>query len=599
MSRSLAPLVALLLLLPSVASATTLTSAAGFTFDFQDGIGGTFGSDGSMSDGTRDAYDGCYSLSVNGTSYVTTMGTSVVTMGGRQIEMAPVMMGGLLVRRILYVPATGPSYARYLEVIENPGASSVTATVRISGNLGSDTGTILRSTSSGDTMLTTADTWFNTDDGGSFDPPLAHVFQGTSGSVRASTVTLVSDSLTYEYSVPITAGGRAVIMHFAVIQMTSMLAQEDARYLVEVPDDTLAGADEWVDDIVNFGVAVAGAPRVAFTGPYGIEEGEAAALDVAVVDPEGDTATWTWDLDGDGTFGDMPGATHVDVTDGSVDGPGSLRIGIEATDGTNSVQRYRVITIANVAPVLTSMLASNLVSVGQRWTYPIGVDDPAGELDPLTYSLTTGPDDMLISADGVITWTPDATDVTTGDERVHVTFVVDDGDGGTVEQSLELQVTPNHAPPGLMLLYPSHIAILDDQPRLAVTSTIDEDFDALTYFFQLDDQEDFSSPIVDVGPLPEGPGFTALELTDALPPGEYYWRAWAFDGAAEGERRSTQFTVVADPADVDAPADDAGVTVPDTGTTDGGRTGGCSVGRPSSGWVLLLSLVALAFRRRR
>jgi len=590
-----------LLLAPGLARATNLTSSAGELFDFLDGLGGAWSADGSMNDGGGDAYDGCYYLDVNGTRYSAPTGAAVLTMDGRQIEMPAVTVGALSVRRIMYVPATGASYARYLEVIENGGSSDTTATVTISGNLGSDSGTVLRATSSGDTSLTVADTWFNTDDGGFYDPPLAHVFQGTSGAVRASSVGLSLDSISYTYSVPVPAGGRAVIMHFAVQQTTSEAAQADARYLVDVPDDALVGADEWVDDIVNFGVTVAGAPRVTFDGPFSATEGETITLDITVVDPEGATPTWSWDLDGDGTFGEMPGARSVMVSDGSTDGPDALRIGVEASDGTNVGERYRVITIENVAPVITSMVTTNLVSVGQRWTYALEVEDPAGAADPLTFTLARGPEDMLISPEGVVTWTPDSTDVTTGDERVNVTIVVDDGDDGTTEQNLALQVTPNRAPPALSLLYPSRITIADATPRLAVTSTIDEDFDALTYFFELDDQEDFSSPLVSAGPIPEGPGFTALELTEPLEPGVYHWRAWAFDGAAEGERRATQFTVVAPFVPVDAgEAPDAGVNRPDTGSGGGGR-GGCSAGLGArGGWTgLLAALVALALWRRR
>jgi uncharacterized protein (TIGR03382 family) len=587
------------LLVPGLARATNLNSSIGELFDFMDGLGGAWSADGSMSDGGGDAYDGCYYLDVNGMRYNAPMGAAVLTMGGRQIEMPSVPMGTLSVRRIMYVPSTGASYARYLEVIENSGTTDTIATVTVSGNLGSDSSTILRSTSSGDAALTVADTWFNTDDGALWDPPLAHVFQGSSGAVRATSVSLSGDNINYSYSVPIPAGGRAVIMHFAIQQTTSDAAQTDARYVVETPDDTLVGADEWVDDIVNFGVAVAGAPRVTFDGPFSVREGEAVALDITVMDPEGMTPTWTWDLDGDGTFGEMPGVTSVMVTDGATDGPGMLRVGVEATDGTNTAQRYRVITVENVAPVISSMLATNLVSVGQRWTYPLVVVDPAGAADPLTYTVTRGPEDMTISPTGVVTWTPDSGDVTMGDERVDVTITVDDGDGGTAEQNLALQVTPNRAPPGLTLLYPSAIAVLDTTPRLAVTSAIDEDFDPLTYFFQIDDTEDFSSPLVEAGPIPEGAGFTALELTEPLAPGQYHWRAWAFDGAAEGERRSTYFVVAGDPITVDAgEAPDAGGVRPDAG---GGTTrGGCSAapGRSAAPWLAVLGLALLFLRRR-
>lgn len=593
------------LALSPVAHATELTSVDGESFDFQDGLGGSFGTDGSMSDGTSDSYDGCYYLDVNGSRYNGSGGTAMVTMGGRQIEMPAMMVGDLSVRRVMYVPESSGNWARYLEIIENAGAADLPASVVVGGNLGSDSGTVLRTTSSGDTTLTTADTWFASDDGGSFDPPLAHVFQGTTGAIRASSVSLSGDNLNYTYDVTVPAGGRVVIMHFAIQRSSGTAdAQMEAAGLIEAGDDALVGADEWVDSIANFGVAVAGAPRVTFEGPFSATEGDAIALDITVMDPEGDTATWSWDLDGDGTFGEMPGATRIDVAAGTTDGPSSLRVGVEATDGTNTAQRYRVVNIENAAPTFSSMLTTNLVSVGQRWVYAIGGSDRGGALDPLTYAIVSGPADMIVSTEGVVMWTPASTDVTMGDERVNVVLSIDDGDGGTATQELSLQVTPNRAPPALTLLYPKDgVLIADSTPRLAVQSAIDEDFDALTYFIELDDAEDFSSPSISVGPLEEGPGYTAFQVVEPLAPGRYFWRAWAFDGAAQGEIRSTSFEVAADPASVDAGADmttDGGIVGTDAGTVVAPRSG-CSVGgnNSASGWMLLLVLGALLARRRR
>ena len=52
-----------------------------------------------------------------------------------------------------------------MDVFTNPTGSDITATVQIVGNLGSDAATAIFATSSGDTVLTSADQWFGTDDG--------------------------------------------------------------------------------------------------------------------------------------------------------------------------------------------------------------------------------------------------------------------------------------------------------------------------------------------------------------------------------------------------------------------------------------------------
>ena len=63
------------LALPAMALATDLTSSGGFLFDIQDEFGG-----GELSNGSIDAYDGCYYLDVGGLRY-TSPGAGTVTPG--------------------------------------------------------------------------------------------------------------------------------------------------------------------------------------------------------------------------------------------------------------------------------------------------------------------------------------------------------------------------------------------------------------------------------------------------------------------------------------------------------------------------------------
>lgn len=600
---------------PSVARATTLTSEGGFTFDFQDGAGGAFSSDGSMSDGLSDAYDGCYRLSIDGATYDAGRGgtPSTTSLGGRQIEMPEATVGVLTARRLMYVPTTGGNYGRYLDVITNPTASSVTATLSIDGNLGSDGGTSVFATSSGDTTVSADDAWATTDDrDGSGDPSLGHVIQGTDPPTRASSATIVSDQVDWSWTVTIPAGGRVVLLTYAIMERNQMAAQAEARRLSEAPDDAMVGLDEYLDDIINFSIAVAGAPRVRFDGPFSAAEGEAAVLTVAVMDPEGDASTWSWDLDGDGTFGEMPGGTSYTVPAGSTDGPGEVRVGLEASDGTNTVQRYRTLSITNVDPIVTNVPSSTVASVGALWRWDIEVTDPGGSLDPLGYTVLRGPSDMTVTAAGQVQWTPDDLDVTVGSETVAVTIVVNDGDEGSDEVSFELTVSPNRAPESPTLLYPAAgLVIATPAPRLVVTSVSDPDLDTLTYFFEIADEETFAAPLHASGPVEQTAGYTAWTVPTALSPGRYYWRAWVSDGTVQTEPRSTNYLLVRDPALVDAggPVEaDGGMPMVevDAGTPVVTPTSsGCAVAIPSTGGspaglaLFGLAALALVLRRRR
>jgi len=269
LARRLAlPLVLVSILsVPAVALATDLTSAGGFLFDIQDEFGG-----GELSNGSIDAYDGCYYLDVGGEMY-SSPGTGTTTLAGRQVEMGVVRLAGLDVRRIVYVPpaSSGNDWARYVEVLENPGARDITTTLRVWGNLGSDGSTVLIATASGDAAVTSADAWFATDDvDGSSDPSLAHLFQSGPGSgapIDATSASLSFDDIEYTFSVTVPAGGRVAVLHFAIQTMNQAMAQAEARRLLDLPDDAWVGLEEYETDIVNY------PPRTILTSCMGARVG--------------------------------------------------------------------------------------------------------------------------------------------------------------------------------------------------------------------------------------------------------------------------------------------------------------------------------------
>lgn len=560
-------LIALVVLtVPAVAFATDLSTEEGMLFDIQDGAGGSFSTDGSLSNGSVDAYDGCYRLVVNGVTYNATGMVATLGLSGRQSEMPEMAVGALRAQRFIYVPMTMGRYGRYLDVVSNPGATEAAVTIAIQGNLGSDSSTVVMATASGDMIVSNADNWFATDDtDGSSDPSLAHVVQGDGARVRASSVTLATDNLDYTFTTTIPAGGRVALLTFAVQSNNQTMAQAEARRLIDLPDDAIVGLDDYLDDIINFSVAAMGAPRVRFGGPFTMDEGGEVMITADVTDPEGDAVTWDWDVDGDGTYGEMPMATSVTIAPGTTDGPGDRRVGVHATDGTNVTERVRTVSVTNVAPEITSDPPSTTTSVGAMYRYQVVATDPAGALDPLMYTIARGPSGMVVSDAGLITWTPDDRDVTLPGETVTVTVHVDDGDMGAVDQTWDMTVSPNRAPSSPTLIYPvDNSGILNRMPRLVVANATDPDLDALTYFFEIDRVDTFdSADLASSGPVTETPGFSFWYVPSDLAPGRWYWRAWVSDGTVETEPRAQAFIEV--PMGGELP--DAGVVESDGGAT--------------------------------
>lgn len=612
---------ALFAIAPTAATAqVTLTSPGGRVFSFS--------ADGSLqSSGMEFLYAPGYQLQVNGSSY--SGGSPTMSADGRTATFPAVSIGALVAQRIVYVPATGThDFARFLDIISNSGGSPMSAMVTLSTTLesfGFGFGTVaVTASSSGDTTVGTDDDWFSLNPGpspfGGSNPLVAPVLQGPAAMVRATSETggagggpFGGDGAVWSFNVTVPGGGRAAILTFAVEKASSDMAgvTSDVTTLVSTPDDVMVGLDTYLDAIVNFQEDTPGAPRIRFAGPSMANEGDAVGMAATVTDPSGATPTWTWDLDGDGTFGDMPGVTDYTVPAGTTDGPGLIRVGIEATNGTGTSQRYHTIQIANVAPAIAPPLPSSMTTNGANYGYQIVAHDPAATLDPLHYACTSCPGSMTVSDTGFVSWTPSDMDVTMPMMPKHVTITVDDGDMGITPLTWDLTVLSDHPPSRPSAIYPSGIAVADLMPRIVAGNATDLDGDPLTYVFEVDVVDTFDSPDKMTSPaVPQTDGYTAWRPTTPLQMGTpYFWRVKANDGMVDGEWAMTSFYTAGTPPPRDAgpppdgSAHDGGSTTHDAGHGGPPSRGCCSTatGAPGGGAVagLLFGLVALVVARRR
>src|SRR5690606_9521851 len=145
--------------------------------------------------------------------------SGLLRLNGREVTLPAQSMGSLRVSRKVYSPAN-LSYARFLELIENPTATPQPATVVLYGNMGSDGNTRIINTSSGDQMFTVDDHCLLTDDSstgsGGSDPAVAHLFAGPGSKVKPSAVSLSGDSYSMTFTLTLQPYSRQVLMHYAV-----------------------------------------------------------------------------------------------------------------------------------------------------------------------------------------------------------------------------------------------------------------------------------------------------------------------------------------------------------------------------------------------
>ena len=227
--------------------------------------------DGSIDDGELiasgrdDAYDEFTTFAIDdGTNgredYTNPAGTCAYETGDRQIAFpAQTTLGGLQLSRKVYVPASGPSFARFYNQVTNPTAGAQTITVYTAdGNendLGSDLSTVVEDSSAGPGVafaggvLDAAVSWFTTSDTApdSGDPVLAHNLDAGFGRTVQDRVDTVEqtgspDALTFAYqNVTVPAGGTVSYLSFEALRPSAAEAGDAARFIDANPAALFTG----------------------------------------------------------------------------------------------------------------------------------------------------------------------------------------------------------------------------------------------------------------------------------------------------------------------------------------------------------------------
>jgi hypothetical protein len=218
-----------------------------------------------------DAFDGYNALkvSVDGAAAVAynQLGGATSDCSGRQIIEPALSVGGVSVTRKIYVPSND-GFARWLNVVTNPGGTAHTVTLTISNDLGSDAKTKIWTTSSGDAVADANDDWVTSYEdftqGSSRTPRLAHVLQSTGAAIRLASLSFVdgNDKPTWSYSFAVPAGGTIVIGNFAAGLASRSDAALKAAQLAALPASaTVCMSTAESTGLLNF------VPGIIPTGP--------------------------------------------------------------------------------------------------------------------------------------------------------------------------------------------------------------------------------------------------------------------------------------------------------------------------------------------
>ncbi len=186
----------------------------GFNWYMTDGAGSRWdiSSNGQVSDGTNDAYDGGMQLRMGGTGFPSSS-EGRLSKSGREVEIGPWTNGSIRVWRRVYIDAT-IGYARWIDIYENTASAVADLKVQYYSNLG---GTISSTTTTTGKQDLTDKDWgvVTSDSTDSSRPAVAHIFTNKGSRMRPDVkFNRNQDDFSVHFDLKIPAGKTVAICQF-------------------------------------------------------------------------------------------------------------------------------------------------------------------------------------------------------------------------------------------------------------------------------------------------------------------------------------------------------------------------------------------------
>ncbi len=246
------------------------------------------------------------------------------------------------------------------------------------------------------------------------------------------------DGDTLTYSLDVSPSGMTIDASSGLISWTPTAVQNGEHSIIVRVEDGAGGFDtqNFVLTVplsnANPVISSEPIPQAILNQPY--------AYPVIATDPDGDALTYS--------LVQSPAGMLIDAFSGLLtwtalvgqEGEHSIDILVEDGKGGSAHQTYTLsVIVPNSNPVIVSTPQS-VATVNEAYIYNVIAEDVDG--DTLGYEITTAPAGMQIdSATGILTWTPDKSQIGSHD----VAVVVTDGQGGSDSQVYIVEVA-NTAP---------------------------------------------------------------------------------------------------------------------------------------------------------
>jgi predicted extracellular nuclease len=189
-------------------------------------------------------------------------------------------------------------------------------------------------------------------------------------------------------------------------------------------------------DPVIIGLTPNAPPTVDAGGPYSVAEGGSVSVGATGTDPNtGDTLTYAWDLDNNGSF--ETSGQSVSFSAAGLDGPSSYTIKVRVTDGGGlSAVDTATVNVQNVAPTVTLSAPAGHLSCGpNNATLTVSFADP-GTPDTHTALIDWGDGNTETVSPATSPFSRSHTYALAGTYAASVTVTDDDGDSGSATKSM-------------------------------------------------------------------------------------------------------------------------------------------------------------------
>ncbi len=168
---------------------------------------------GTVNNGTNDAYDGGMNLQVSGANFNVSSNAAQINKNGREIELGPWSQGAMRIWRRIYIDKK-EGYCRWIDIFKNPSNSAQTMNIRYYSNLGGSVQMVHSST--GKNSVTGKDWGFMTgNSSGSSRPNIVQIFASKNAKVRPRVqYNTGNDNIYYHVNLKIPAGQTKALCFF-------------------------------------------------------------------------------------------------------------------------------------------------------------------------------------------------------------------------------------------------------------------------------------------------------------------------------------------------------------------------------------------------